>query len=86
MQEAAAGGQEAAAAPGKDAAGVPKGMAAILKAAAARYEVAAGWREGNTLGLFVIGQVVKVLTEVSNSTGTRTSAVRMCGRIPGICE
>ena len=31
---------------------------------------------GNTLGPFVVGNVVKVLTEVSNSTGTRTSAVR----------
>lgn len=31
---------------------------------------------GNTLGPFAVGNVVKVLTEVSNSTGTRTSAVR----------
>lgn len=31
---------------------------------------------GNTLGPFVVGNVVKVITEVSNSTGTRTSAVR----------
>lgn len=31
---------------------------------------------GNTLGPFVVGQVVKVITEVSNSSGTRTSAVR----------
>lgn len=31
---------------------------------------------GNTLGPFVVGNVVKVITEVSNSSGTRTSAVR----------
>lgn len=31
---------------------------------------------GNTLGPFVVGNVVKVITQVSNSTGTRTSAVR----------
>ena len=31
---------------------------------------------GNTLGPFVVGQVVKVRTKVSNSTATRTSAVR----------
>ncbi|MEQ1933106.1 MAG: hypothetical protein ABL962_04410 [Fimbriimonadaceae bacterium] len=31
---------------------------------------------GNALGPFVVGQVVKVITEVSNSSGTRTSAVR----------
>ena len=31
---------------------------------------------GNTLGPFVVGNVVKVITEVSNSTGTRTSAIR----------
>ena len=32
---------------------------------------------GNALGPFVVGQVVKVRTRVSNSVGTRTSAVRM---------
>lgn len=31
---------------------------------------------GNTLGPFTVGQVVKVRTSVTNSTGTRTSAVR----------
>lgn len=31
---------------------------------------------GNTFGPFVVGQVVQVMTEVSNSVGTRTSAVR----------
>lgn len=31
---------------------------------------------GNALGPFTVGQVVKVMTEVSNSAGTRTSAVR----------
>lgn len=31
---------------------------------------------GNTLGPFTVGQVVKIMTEVSNSSGTRTSAVR----------
>lgn len=31
---------------------------------------------GNALGPFTVGQVVKVRTSVSNSTGTRTSAVR----------
>lgn len=31
---------------------------------------------GNTLGPFTVGQVVKVRTSVSNSSGTRTSAVR----------
>lgn len=31
---------------------------------------------GNTIGPFVVAQVVKVMTEVSNSSGTRTSAVR----------
>ena len=31
---------------------------------------------GNTLGPFAVDQVVLVMTEVSNSSGTRTSAVR----------
>lgn len=31
---------------------------------------------GNTIGPFAAGNVVKVMTEVSNSAGTRTSAVR----------
>lgn len=31
---------------------------------------------GNTLGPFLVGQVVRVMTEVSNSSGSRTSAVR----------
>ena len=31
---------------------------------------------GNTLGPFTVGQVVKVITEVSNSSGTRTVAPR----------
>jgi hypothetical protein len=31
---------------------------------------------GNTLGPFVVGQVVQVMTEVTNSVGSRTSAVR----------
>lgn len=31
---------------------------------------------GNTLGPFAVGQVVQVVTEVKNSAGTRTSAVR----------
>lgn len=31
---------------------------------------------GNTLGPFTVGQVVRVITEVSNSVATRTSAVR----------
>lgn len=31
---------------------------------------------GNTLGPYTVGQVVKVRTSVSNSSGTRTSAVR----------
>ena len=31
---------------------------------------------GNTLGPFAVGEVVKIMTEVSNSSGTRTSAVR----------
>jgi len=31
---------------------------------------------GNTLGPFTVGQVVHVLTEVSNSAGTRTTALR----------
>jgi len=30
---------------------------------------------GNTLGPFLVGQVVQMMTEVSNSGGTRTSAV-----------
>jgi hypothetical protein len=32
--------------------------------------------EGNTLGPFTVGQVVKIITAVSNSTGTRTVAPR----------
>jgi len=31
---------------------------------------------GNAIGPFTVGQVIKVMTEVSNSAGTRTSAVR----------
>jgi hypothetical protein len=31
---------------------------------------------GNALGPFAVGQVVQVMTEVSNSSGTRNSAVR----------
>ena len=31
---------------------------------------------GNALGPFVVGKVVKVLTEVGNSAGTRTTAAR----------
>lgn len=31
---------------------------------------------GNAIGPFTVGQVVKIRTLVSNSTGTRTSAVR----------
>ena len=31
---------------------------------------------GNALGPFAVGNVVKIITEVSNSSGTRTSAVR----------
>ena len=31
---------------------------------------------GNALGPFAVGEVVKMMTEVSNSSGTRTSAVR----------
>ncbi|MCC6884198.1 MAG: hypothetical protein IT576_18710 [Verrucomicrobiales bacterium] len=31
---------------------------------------------GNTIGPFEVGQVVHVMTQVSNSSGTRTSAVR----------
>lgn len=33
-------------------------------------------REGNALGPFTVGQVVRVITEVSNSSGTRTTAPR----------
>ncbi len=31
---------------------------------------------GNTIGPFTVGQVVKLITEATNSSGTRTSAVR----------
>lgn len=31
---------------------------------------------GNALGPFAVGQTIKIMTEVSNSSGTRTSAVR----------
>ena len=31
---------------------------------------------GNALGPFVVGQTVSVITEVSNSAGTRTTAPR----------
>jgi hypothetical protein len=31
---------------------------------------------GNTLSPFAVGQVVRVMTEVSNRSGTRTSTVR----------
>ena len=31
---------------------------------------------GNALGPFVEGQVVRIITEVSNSSGTRTTAPR----------
>ena len=31
---------------------------------------------GNALGPFTVGQVVRVITEVSNSSGTRTTAPR----------
>ena len=31
---------------------------------------------GNALGPFAVGQMVKIITEVSNSAGTRTTAPR----------
>jgi hypothetical protein len=39
---------------------------------------------GNALGPFTVGKVVKVRTSVSNSTGTRTSAVRTITIAPPI--
>lgn len=32
---------------------------------------------GNALGPFTVGQIVKIITEVSNSVGTRTTAPRI---------
>ncbi len=39
---------------------------------------------GNTLGPFAVDAVVKVMTEVSNSTGTRTTAVRTITMLPPV--